>query len=485
MDIARYLSIGSFMKVIRKPGFWLILALLVLITLPHYEESLKHPAFLTHATANLGLQRHAFERILYLAPIVWAGFLFSWRGGFVTSLATLACMLPRAVFISPYPMDSLFETSVVFIIGNVLTFSFASLRREREYRSQLETAHQELQKSEETYRQLFENAHDTIWLHDMEGKIIAANKSAQELTGYSEEELYTMNESDFLSNTSLNLVAQIRKKLLKKEPLEQPYELCLTKKDGTEAFVQLTSSLVLGEDGPAAFQHIARDVTEHKRMQENLRFYLSQATKAQEEERKRIAHELHDETVQALVVHARRLDALTSSDTELPEDIRLGLEGLRQEIDEIMQGVRRLSHDLRPAALDRLGLIPALDSLASDVSQFSGVTVNVSAIGSKRRFSEEVELVLFRIVQEALRNVWRHAKATRADVVVEFEKKRTRVTVSDNGKGFSLPKTVSELAREGKLGLVGMQERAQLIGASLLVRSQPGEGSSITIDLPA
>ncbi len=127
-----FLSLRSVTKSVRNPGFWLILALLVLITLPHYGETLEHPAFLTHLTANLGLERHAFERILYLAPIVWASFLFGWRGGLVTSLVALACMLPRAVFISPYPKDALFETSAVFIIGNILVVSLASLRRERE-----------------------------------------------------------------------------------------------------------------------------------------------------------------------------------------------------------------------------------------------------------------------------------------------------------------------------------------------------------------
>ena len=169
MDVVHYSLISRLTRAARNPGFWLILALLVLITLPHYEETLKHPAFLTQLTAHLGLQRHTFERILYLAPIVWAGFLFGWRGGFVTSLAGLTCMLPRTIFISPYPIDALFETGGVFIVSNVLTISFASLRKERVYRTQLEVAHQELRKSEERYRQLFENAHDAIWLHDIEG----------------------------------------------------------------------------------------------------------------------------------------------------------------------------------------------------------------------------------------------------------------------------------------------------------------------------
>jgi len=483
MGMASYLSLGWTKKVFRNPGFWLILALLVLITLPHYHEVLKHPAFLTPLITNLGLDRHAFERILYLAPIVWAGFLFSWRGAVLTSLAALVCMLPRALFISLHPVDALFETSAVFIVGNVLAVSFDSLRKERKYRIQLEVAHQGLQTSEERYRQLFENAHDAIWLHDLEGNFITANKASEKLSGYRVEELSTMNVRSFLSDESLNLAHQIRSKLLKNEPVEQPYEQRLIRRDGSEAVVQLSTSLVLSQDEPVAFQHIARDITEQKRMQENLRFYLHQVTRAQEEERKRISRELHDETIQALVALSRQLDTLASGGKELPEDNRRRLEELWQKTNDIMQGVRRLSQDLRPAALDRLGLLPTLEWLAADATEYSGIATNINVIGTERRLPEEVELVLFRITQEALRNVWRHAQATKAEITVQFDESKTSVTVSDNGQGFNPPETTDDLARDGKLGLAGMQERARLLGGSLTVQSEPGKGSTVTVEV--
>jgi PAS domain S-box-containing protein len=482
--LVRRLETGRIVKTLRKPGFWLILVVLVLITLPYYQETLVHPAFLTQLTANLGLTRHAFERVLYLAPIVWAGFLFGWRGAFVTSLVALGCMLPRAVFISDYPLDALFETAAVFVIGNVLAISFASLRREREYRTQLEVTQQELRISEERYRQLFENAHDAIWIHDLDGNFVTVNRATEKLTGYGAEELLKINVRNFLSEESLDLAHQIRQKLLNNEAVEQPYEQRIRRRDSSEAFLQLATSLVLDKGKPVAFQHVARDITEQKRMNENLRFYLQQATRAQEEERKRISHELHDDTIQALVALSRQLDALATGGKGLPEEARQRLEELWQQTDNILQGVRRLSQDLRPAALDRLGLLPAVEWLASEVTKYSSVVTKVEVIGKEHRLPEEVAIALFRIIQEALRNIWRHSGATGAGITVEFTDKRTKVTITDNGKGFKLPDKVGDLAKHGKLGLAGMQERAQLVGGTLKVQSEPGKGTTITVEAP-
>ena len=483
--MAHYLSISALTRAIRRPGFWLILALLVLITLPHYEETLKYPAFFTQVTSNLGLDRHAFERILYLAPIVWSGFLFGWGGAIVTSLVALACMLPRAIFISPSPLDAIFETSAVFILGNVLAVAFQSLRKERERRTQLEMTQHELAASEQRYRELFESAHDAIWVQDMEGNILAANEATARITGYDVGMLTQANVKDFLSEEGLELARDIRHKLLRRETIGGSYDQRITRKDGTEALLRLSSSLVRSGGEPVAFQHIARDVTEEKRMQENLRFYLQQVTRAQEEERKRISRELHDDTIQALVVLSRQLDALTSDDKGLSENNHLRLEELLQQTNNIMQGVRRLSQDLRPAALDRLGLLAALEWLASDVKEYSGIATKVNVIGSERRLPEEVELVLFRITQEAVRNVWRHSQATKAEITVEFEQSKTKITVSDNGNGFTPPQMIGDLAKDGKLGLAGMEERARLVDGTLTVQSQPGKGSSVTVELPA
>jgi PAS domain S-box-containing protein len=464
------------------PGFWFIVAVMALITVPHYADVLKHPSFVVSIWSSLELDRHAFERVLYLAPIVWAGFLFGWKGAFITSLAVLAIMAPRAFFFSDFQRDAVFEISAVFILGNVLAISFASLRRERDYRVKLEAAHQELRTSEERYRQLFENAHDGIWLHDLDGNFIQANRATERMTGYTAEELCKMNVKSFLSPDSLEQAREIRKKILNNEPVK-PYEQHVYRRDGSVAVIEIATSLVTDKGKPAAFQHVARDITEQKRMSENLRFYLQQATRAQEEERKRISHELHDDTIQALVVLSRQLDAL-ASDNSLPEAARTRLEQVWQQADNILQGVRRLSQDLRPAAIDRLGLLPAIQWLAAEVSKYSGVAIKVNVVGKEHRLPEETAIAMFRIIQEAMRNVWRHSGATTADVNIEWYADRVKVTVIDNGKGFKTPDMMGDLAKHGKLGLAGMQERAQLIGGTLTVHSESGKGTTIIIEAP-
>ncbi len=345
-------------------------------------------------------------------------------------------------------------------------------------------ASEQLRSSEEKYRGLFENANDAIWLHDLEDNIIAANKACVQLTGYDLDELYNLSASHLIRKDSLETVIGMEDLLLNLNESGFRSEVKLIRKDGSEAVIELASSAMFDDGLPSAIQHIARDVTEEKRMRDNLQFFVQQVTRAQEEERKRIAQELHDDTIQALVVHSREIESLSSKLDQLSiDEIPDRLEELYAQSDVIINGVRRLSQDLRPAALDRLGLLPAVEWAADQTSEYSGVDINVEFIGEERRLPDEVELVLFRIAQEALRNVWKHAEATFAEVTVEFEEKAIRITVRDNGKGFDPPNSVADLPRYGMLGLVGMQERVRLLNGTLAFTSKLGEGTTVIAEL--
>jgi len=227
------------------------------------------------------------------------------------------------------------------------------------------------------------------------------------------------------------------------------------------------------------------DITERKVAEDNLRYYLREITRAQEAERKRIARELHDDTAQLLGSLSRQLDNFIRKKHGFAPNEVLILKDLQAQLNRGVQGVHRFVQDLRPSLLDDLGLIPALRSLARGLQESDGIGVDLKVLGGERRFSPDVELLLFRIVQEALNNTRRHAQASEAQVVVEFAEDRTKVTIADNGRGFELPGRLDDFTRSGKLGLAGIQERAQLLCGTLEVKSTPGKGTTVMVEVPS
>jgi len=345
-------------------------------------------------------------------------------------------------------------------------------------------AERALQESEKSYRGLFEVALDAIWVNDFRGKILRANKATEKLTGLNGEELVGGNIRTFLGENGLRLAKEINRRLLEGETIAQPYEQHLTHKDGTEVIVMLTTSPISGNGKLLTFQNIARDITEEKRMQENLHFYLQEITRAQEEERRRIARELHDSTVQTLIALLHQLENLLGDETALTVREAKSLWSFYEQIRDVVREVRRFSRDLRPSILDDLGLMPALEWLTGELTKEYGVQASLKITGSERRLSPEAELILFRITQEALRNIAKHAQATKSEVSFEFGKQKVRATITDDGIGFELPRRLGDLVQTGKLGLAGMQERVQLLGGSLNLKSELEKGTTIVINAP-
>jgi PAS domain S-box-containing protein len=377
------------------------------------------------------------------------------------------------------------EIELLNAIGNAIGVAIENARL---YQKERETAEQ-LRQSEESYRGLFENATEAIFVHDLDGKIIAANSACEKLTGYTRAEMTRMDIGRFLSGQGRDTVKEIVGRRLNGEAIEGPFELGLTKRDGTKAIVELMPSLIIRGEQPIGVQAIVRDVTEQRRMQENLRFYISQVLKAQEGERLRIARELHDDTAQALTGLSRRLDmlvdTLASSGNQLPKEIPERLEELREQSDRILEGVRRFSRDLRPPVLDDLGLLPALKWLATALEEQHSIAANIRVLGEQHRLPDEAELALFRIAQEALNNVRKHSGASAVEVTVDFRGGGITMIVADNGNGFEPPRSTSDLAASGKLGIIGMQERVRLLGGTLAVHSETAAGTRVVVTVPA
>jgi signal transduction histidine kinase len=216
---------------------------------------------------------------------------------------------------------------------------------------------------------------------------------------------------------------------------------------------------------------------------EHMRYYARQITRAQEDERKRIAREAHDETAQILVALSRRLDALMASPGLPPEAFQQRLEGVRELTTDALQSVRRFSQDLRPPVLDDLGFVAAIRGLTRSLQE-AGVATELQVSGSPYRLSPEEELVLFRIAQESLNNVRRHAGAQEARVLVSFNRDSVQMVIQDDGRGFDAPSKFVNLVASGKLGLIGMHERARILGGTLRIESEPGEGTSVVVEAP-
>jgi len=228
-----------------------------------------------------------------------------------------------------------------------------------------------------------------------------------------------------------------------------------------------------------------RDVEIQKAMRDSLRHFVRQVITSQEDERKRIAMDLHDETAQALLLTSQRLDRLVSRQGDrLPTEVATELRDLRCAAVGTLTDLRRLTQHLRPRVFDDHGLAAALEWLADCLLDEYGIAVSVDVDEPVPEQTPEAQLLLFRIAQEALRNAGRHSGATQVEVSLRGRRGRTTLTVSDNGRGFSLTRPLSELAKAGKLGLLGMDERARLLGGSLEIRSLPGRGTTVTAELP-
>ena len=256
---------------------------------------------------------------------------------------------------------------------------------------------------------------------------------------------------------------------------------------GALAVVTLRDKRSFSDRDVTVLSAVARQAAvaiENARLYESMRSYTKQILTAQEEERKRMARELHDDTVQVLVALSRQLDALLSVEDQTPAQLRSRLEELRRLTAEVSRDVRRFSQDLRPSTLDDLGLLPTLEALSSRLSEEDDMEARLEILGHRRRLTPETELVLFRIAQEALNNVRKHSGATDVLTTVEFTNGVVRISVTDNGQGFVVPDRSDLLVESGKLGLTGMLERAHLAGGTLTVRSRPGEGTTVVAEIP-
>jgi len=237
--------------------------------------------------------------------------------------------------------------------------------------------------------------------------------------------------------------------------------------------------------GISEVQHLQMELTEMSRKvqaaQEGLHDYIGAITSAQEEERNRLARELHDDTIQAVIALKQRVQLAQKSVKD--QAGRYSLAELEALAEQTIENLRRLTRALRPIYLEDLGLVTALDMLVREKSGSNKVILEFQKTGQERRLSHETELALYRIAQEALNNVVKHANAARAELRIDFGASQILMEIVDNGIGFDVPKSPTDFAQNGHFGLLGIRERADLIGARLEVESSIGKGTRLTVRL--
>jgi PAS domain S-box-containing protein len=340
-----------------------------------------------------------------------------------------------------------------------------------------------LRESEERYRELFENARDAIYVHDLEGNYLSVNHAAETLSGYTRDEIVGHNFLEFVAPEHIYRVRKIFCVKLAEQGATT-YEVDLIAKDGRRVPVEVSSRAIYENGVLVGVQGMARDITERKVAQDTLQMFSRQLIEAQEDERRRIARELHDQIGQVLTAIKMNLHAVQQdcNTTEAGSHIKDNIEA----VDQALRLVRDLSIDLRPPLLDDLGLVTALRWYVDRYAKRTGLNVKViiELPDENERFSRELETACFRIVQEALTNIVRHAQASQIVVQLAKDEASLFLSVKDDGVGFNIKSLRKRAPRVATLGLISMQERAHAAGGAIEINSAPSQGTEVSFRLP-
>lgn len=210
---------------------------------------------------------------------------------------------------------------------------------------------------------------------------------------------------------------------------------------------------------------------------------MRQTFSIQENERLRISRDLHDSVAQTLLVNASTAHNMLEGRKQDKEAIRTALEAIKQNSLGMVTEIRCICQDLRPSVLDNLGLVSSIKWLVDDLSEQTGADVQLTMSGDPPELTQDENVAIFRVVQETLNNVKKHSKATHVDVQLDSSETGMSIVIRDDGLGFDVPKDVHRYGLTGKLGILGMHERAQSIGASLTIESIKGHGTKVTISI--
>ncbi len=347
-------------------------------------------------------------------------------------------------------------------------------------------AEEMLRHNERLYRRLLESAADVIWTLDKNLCFTYVSPSVTRLLGYTPAEMKKL----LFDNLVVSPHPEKARSILQQEFFSMasddrfrstPLELQLLSKGGAPVWTEQNITMLRDASGrPEALLGVTRDITGRKQTEEQLRALSTRLQHVREEERRMIAREIHDELGQVLT--ALRMDAswLAARVPKALKPLSRKAESMTGMIDTAIHSVRKLCSELRPAVLDDLGLIAALEWQVQEFQKRSGIQCNFLSSREDFELAPEVNTAVFRICQEALTNISRHAGASEIDVALGEQEGELILKIRDNGRGI----TTRELADPMSLGIMGMQERALLLGGEVRIEGGSGRGTTVAARIP-
>lgn len=399
---------------------------------------------------------------------------------------------------APFPV--LLSISPIFDRGESLGFVFVA--RDITGRKQAEAA---LMESEERYRTLVETVTDAIIMIDEESKILSINTAAEKIFGYAVAEMIGQELTKLMPEHLRPLHKAAVKRYIatgEKRFAWDCIQLPGLRKSGEIIPLEISFGEFI-KGGRRIFTGIVRDITERKKLEEaarqraeDLQNFAVSVQRAQEEERRRIARELHDDLGQRLTGVKLNIEVLEDEIPKASRKTGKKLKEIKRQIDLMITEIRRISSNLRPTALDDFGLVIALQLLCKEFQKVQNLRVRFEHAAAER-YHEHVEIALYRIAQEALSNIARHAEATSVSVQLLDRGNAVTLTIEDDGKGFEAEKNRPKSPLKGPsgllsrpkgsgrgLGCISMKERAELLGGTFQLESSPKKGTRIHVTIP-
>jgi signal transduction histidine kinase len=440
--------------------------------------------------------------VLFLVPVLYAALNYGFEGAMLTSGWVTILAVPRfAVAVTDHDVQAAWaELAQVILLDAMALLIGQRVSSERDARTLAESSREAHLQAEALYRNLFDSNQAPILIVDGSGFVVEANASALLIFRHEQPEdgrqwrnsggatrLVDMIGPEAAGEVLTRLIsAQLPSAQSDGDPGSagsgrlDPVSLEV---DGQRALFRPSATVLDNADGGLRMQVVFEDVTAETRRRDLMEAYAARVVLGQEEERRHLAQELHDGPVQTLIHLCRQIDRIEQRSGADPT-AAAPLAELRRIAEGTVSELRSIAKGLRPSILDDLGLVASINQMLADAGERQQFETSFGVTGAARRLSPSVELALFRIAQEAISNIERHARASRVAVGLDFESVGLRLLVKDDGVGFEIPTTANEGA-SSSLGLPGMTERAHLIGSKLTIRSEVGAGTIIDVWVPA